>query len=126
MNYLHVLQPKVFRLVMICAVLLLPVMVCAQSQSGALEVNGGWSATGSVSCYGLVHQLNHCTRFDTRQSCILRCAQAEGYFVLLADNKTYRLVGADAMLKRFAGDQVTISGVAKQGALEVTAVAKAH
>ncbi len=111
---------------MICAVLLLPVMVCAQSQSGALEVNGGWSVTGNVSCYGLVHQLNHCTRFDTRQSCILRCAQAEGYFVLLADNKTYRLVGADAMLKRFAGDQVTITGVATQGAIEVTSVAKAH
>ncbi len=126
MNCFHVLQQKVVLFAMICAVLLLPVLACAQNSVGASEENRVWSATGSVSCYGLENHIYHCTRFDTRQSCILRCAQAEGGFVLVADNKSYRLAGSDAMLKRFAGDKVKITGVATQGAIEVTTVSKAR
>jgi hypothetical protein len=116
------------------AVLMLVPMLSAQTMAAqtvstdaqTASSNASWSATGIVSCSSLVDHLRSCTRFDTRQSCTLRCLEAGGKFVLRVGEQSYRLAGGGAHLKEFAGGRARITGIAVGDVMEVTSVAKAR
>jgi hypothetical protein len=114
------------RLALVGAVLVLSLPLLAQDGNGVSAKRENVVLTGTISCSGRLDHHYNCTRFDTLQSCTNSCVQAGGQYVLVSENKTYRLLGASEKLRAFAGGKAGITGKAADDTVEVVSVANVH
>jgi len=76
--------------------------------------------TGVVSCTTCV--LPNTCRSQTRRSCVAWWVNQGAAYVLVVGTRNYRLLGADAELRHFAGNTVTVTGDAFRSDVTVSSV----